>query len=255
MNYVDKKVSGKPAKPANAAKSPRSRSRLIVRRAKRADIDALADLSNRVYDPVPGHSKRSLRAQLNNFPEGQFVAEYDGKVVGHCATFIIDEAVALAPHTWDEITGQGFAARHNDDGDVLYGMEVSVDPRFRRLRIGQRLYDARKQLCQALGLKGIVFGGRMPGLARRMKSVGSAEDYVQGVMDKKFKDAAIGFHMSNDFELMGVLKDYDTYDKQSLGYATLMYWRNPIYIEDVAHQRGSTALEKKDSVRVATVQF
>ena len=50
---------------------------------------------NRVYEPDPGHSKRSLRAQLNNFPEGQFVAEYDGKIVGHCATFIISEKVAL----------------------------------------------------------------------------------------------------------------------------------------------------------------
>lgn len=252
MNFVDKKIAGQTGA---TPKAPRSRSRLVVRRAKRSDVDALQDLSNRVYDPVPGHTKRSLRAQLNNFPEGQFVAEYDGKIVGHCATFIIDEAAALAPHTWDEITGQGFAARHDEDGDVLYGMEVSVDPRFRRLRIGQRLYDARKQLCQSYGLKGIVFGGRMPGLARRMKSVGTAEAYVASVVDKKFRDTAIGFHLSNEFEVIGILKDYDAADKQSLGYATHMYWRNPVYFEDVSGKRDASALEQKDTVRVATVQF
>ncbi len=246
MNYVDNKISGK---------QPRSRSRLIVRRAKRSDVDQLAELSNRVYDPVPGHSKRSLRAQLNNFPEGQFVAEYDGRIVGHCATFVIDEKVALKPHSWDEITGQGYAARHNEDGDVLYGMEVSVDPRYRRLRIGQRLYDARKQLCQAWGLKGIVFGGRMPGLARRIKSVGTPEAYVEAVAEKKIKDVAIGFHLANDFEIIGILKDYDTTDRQSLGHATLMYWRNPLYVEESDKARDTTALDKKDSVRVATVQF
>jgi ribosomal protein S18 acetylase RimI-like enzyme len=150
MDYVEKKsattASRQERGKGREEAKPRSRSRLIVRRAKRSDIDALVELSNRVYDAGLGHNKRSLRAQLNNFPDGQFVAEYDGKIVGHCATFVISEKIALKPHTWDEITGQGTAARHDDDGDVLYGMEVSVDPRYRRLRIGQRLYDARKQL-------------------------------------------------------------------------------------------------------------
>ena len=246
---------GKPAAGRASTKVPRSRSRLVVRRVKRSDIDGLAELSNRVYAPVLGHSKRRLRAQLNNFPEGQFVAEYDGRIVGHCATFIIDEAVALAAHTWDEITGQGFAARHDAAGDVLYGMEVSVDPDYRRLRIGQRLYDARKQLCQGLGLKGIVFGGRMPGLARRMKSFGGAEAYVEAVVSKKIRDTAIGFHLANDFEIVGILSDYDVSDQQSLGFATHMYWRNPVYFQDVSHGRDATALDKKDTVRVATVQF
>ncbi len=259
MDFGDKKAAATASRDGRGkgvveAKT-RSRSRLIVRRAKRSDIDALAELSNRVYEPDPGHSKRSLRAQLNNFPEGQFVAEYDGKIVGHCATFVISEKVALTAHTWDEITGQGTAARHDDDGDVLYGMEVSVDPRYRRLRIGQRLYDARKQLCQTWGLKGIVFGGRMPGLARRMKSVGSAENYVEAVVEKKIKDAAIGFHLANDFEVIGVLPGYDVTDRQSLGYATHMYWHNPLYDEGNDAKRDKHALDKKDSVRVATVQF
>ena len=171
MNHVEAKPSRGQAKNSKNSKKPRSRSRLIVRRVRRSDIEALAELSRRVYAPVEGYSRRMLRAQLNNFPDGQFVAEYDEKIVGHCATFMISEKAALAPHTWAEITGQGLAARHNESGDVLYGMEVSVDPNYRRLRIGQRLYDARKQLCQSLDLKGIVFGGRMPGLYRRMKSL------------------------------------------------------------------------------------
>ena len=256
MNYVDKKVQAKSGgRRAAGDETPKSRSRLIVRRAKRSDIDGLVDLSHRVYGPALAHTKRTLRAQLNNFADGQFVAEYDGKIVGHCATFVIAEKTALKPHTWDEITGQGTAARHDDDGDVLYGMEVAVDPSYRRLRIGQRLYDARKQLCQTLGLKGIIFGGRMPGLARRIKSVGSAENYIQAVVEKKIKDAVIGFHLANDFEVIGVLRDYDTTDKQSLGNASHMYWHNPLYVEETGAKRDKHALDTKDTVRVATVQF
>jgi predicted amidohydrolase/ribosomal protein S18 acetylase RimI-like enzyme len=255
MNYVEKPTAQEKTKQARGAKQPRSRSRLVVRRAKRADIEALAELSRRVYAPVPGYSRRMLRAQLNNFPDGQFVAEYDGKIVGHCATFITTEKIALAQHTWTEITGQGLAARHDDAGDILYGMEVSVDPNYRRLRIGQRLYDARKQLCQALDLKGIVFGGRMPGLHRRIKSLGTAEAYIEAVQEKRIRDNVIGFHLANEFEVIGLLRHYDPSDKQSMGHATHMYWRNPLYVEDDTRKRDTTALDTKETVRVATVQW
>ena len=249
MNYVDgtDKTDGTP--------TGKARSRLVVRRASRADVEALAELSARVYAPVPGHSRRTLRAQINNFPDGQFVAEYDGKIVGHCATFMISEVIALAPHSWAEITGQGLGSRHDEAGDVLYGMEVCVDPGYRRLRIGQRLYDARKQLCQSLELKGIVFGGRMPGLSRRIKSLGSPEAYVESVVAKEIRDTAISFHVANGFEVVGVLRNYDPDDRQSLGNATHMFWRNPLYVEEAKPQRDTRALDHKETVRVATVQY
>ena len=33
---------------------------------------------------------------------------------------------------------------------------------FRGLRLGRRLYDYRKELCERLNLRGIAFGGRIP---------------------------------------------------------------------------------------------
>lgn len=85
----------------------------------------------------------------------------DGKVVGHAATFIIEEKEALKPHTYKAITGNGYITKHNPDGDFLYGMEVCVDPETRGLRIAQRMYNMRKKLCVDWELKGITFGGRM----------------------------------------------------------------------------------------------
>ena len=134
-------------------------------------------------------------------------------------------------------------------------MEVSVDPNYRRLRIGQRLYDARKQLSQSLDLIGIVFGRTMPGLYRRNKSLGSAHAYVEAVKHKEIRDDVIRFHLSNELEVIGLIRDYDPFDRQSLGYATHMFWRNPLYVEDQGRKRNATALDTKDTVRVATVQF
>ena len=133
---------------------------LTIRNATTSDIDGILDLVRRAYVDLPSYISGMLRGQITTFPAGQFVVEYENKIVGYAATFRIDEKTAFKPHTWTEITGGGYASRHDPHGDWLYGMEVCVDPTHRRLRIGQRLYNARQQLCESLELKGIVFGGR-----------------------------------------------------------------------------------------------
>ena len=57
--------------------------KLIVRLARHSDIAAIADLSRRTYISAPYDYERSTRGQINNFPEGQFVADLGGKIVGH----------------------------------------------------------------------------------------------------------------------------------------------------------------------------
>jgi len=242
----------KPKKIARKEGGRENQRKIVVRQARLDDVPEIAALSRRVYAPSPGYSQRAIRSQIINFPEGQFVAEYEGEMVGHCATFIIPGDAALNPHTWAEITGDGLASRHDPEGDYLYGMEVSVDPDYRRLRIGRRLYAMREKLCQELRLKGIVFGGRMPGYARRQRQYPNPEDYVQAVTDRKIRDIAIRFHLSNGFEPIGVLRDYDTEDKDSLGYATHMVWLNPYYVEAGEKPGSERAMAQPDQVRVAT---
>ena len=83
---------------------------LIVRNATLADVPVLVALSQRVYGSSAMNEEMAL-GQISNFPEGQFVAVYNNEIVGHCATFIISGALALKPHDWRQITGNGFAAR------------------------------------------------------------------------------------------------------------------------------------------------
>lgn len=240
--------------PANG-KGSESSPKLFVRKARLDDAAAISALSARVYGEKIAFGEKTIRAQINNFPDGQFVAVLMGKVVGHCATFMIAEDLALRSHTWHEITGNGLAARHDPKGDYLYGMEVSVDPSCRRLRIGQRLYDARKALCQEYELKGIVFGGRMPSYSRNVRQYPNPLDYAHAVAEKRVRDTVIAFHLSNGFELQGVLKNYLPSDVQSGGNATHMIWRNPLYVPDRDKREAAGTLEPKNVVRVAAVQF
>ncbi|MFC4729058.1 GNAT family N-acetyltransferase [Coralloluteibacterium thermophilus] len=232
----------------------RETARLTLRNATVADIPAVVALTERVYGASAGYSPEMLTGQVAQFPQGVFVALYEDEVVGYCATFRIDEASAMRPHRWIEIAGGGYGARHLSTGDWLYGMEVCVDPRFRGLRIGRRLYEQRKRLCQELGLKGIVFGGRLPGFARRARQYDNdVEAYVEDVRAGRIRDRALSFQLRNGFELIGVLPDYLPFDAESRGYAAHLVWRNP-KIDPKAGPRG-TARPLPESVRVATVQY
>ena len=232
----------------------RNTTSILLRQATVKDVKALTALSKKVYGKELSVTAQMLRGQITNFPQGQFVVEYDGLVVGHCATFMIGEDIALKPHTWKEITGSGYASRHDPDGDYLYGMEVCVDPDYRGLRIATRLYQKRKELCQELKLKGIIFGGRMPGFAKKKKQVTSPLEYIEKVRARQFRDPVVMFHLSDDFEPNGILENYLPSDTASGGNAAHMIWRNPSLAEPVIREKKKRG-RLPQSVRVATVQF
>ncbi len=232
-----------------------SKAKLIVRNATPSDVKEIREMSSKVYPELLTLSEDMIRGQINNFPEGQFVAVYEGKIVGYCATFMISGEIALRPHTWKEITGGGFASRHDPDGDYLYGMEVCVDPDYRGLRIGQRLYNERKKLCKHFRLKGIVFGGRIPGLSKKISRVKSPENYMEMVKEKKIRDPVLSFQLRNGFEIVGILKEYLPVDRESLGYSVHLLWRNPDIQYDLVPKKHTHSGHLQKTVRVASVQY
>ncbi|WP_412754145.1 GNAT family N-acetyltransferase [Legionella londiniensis] len=240
------------------AESVDNKPKLIVRNARPADIDNIRALVRRAYpEYMENYQKAALRGQMNHFPQGQFVVEYDNKIVGYCATFKISGDIALKPHTWDEITGHGFASTHDPEGDYLYGMEICVDPDYRGLRIGNRLYTARKRLCKAESLKGIVFGGRIPGYHRHYKKYPKVEDYIEAVKNKEIRDPVLSFQLRNQYDVIGVLPNYLPSDKPSRGYAAHLLWINRAVLSEEETQRQDVIdhVSIVDRVRVSLVQY
>ncbi|MDX1703211.1 MAG: GNAT family N-acetyltransferase [Altererythrobacter ishigakiensis] len=235
----------------------RAKARLEVRQAELADVRAIADLVRRVYEDMPAYTHGEIRGQLNNYPEGCFVAKLDGKLVGYCATMRLSKRIALSSHSWDEVTGNGFGSRHNPKGEWLYGYEMCVDPKTRGTRIGRRLYEERRALAERLELSGIVFGGRMPGFARatRRKNnrADTPEEYLDLVLEGKVHDPVLRFQLANGFEPQGVLHNYLPEDKQSKANAVRMIWRNPYVDADVPKKHRLP--RDVESVRIATCQL
>ena len=227
--------------------------RLQIRPAEQGDVPNIIALIRRVYPGFGAYSPGMIQGQINNFPDGQFVALYEGEVVGYCASSRIDEAIALSPHDWETITGNGFGSRHDPTGDWLYGFELAVDPTRRGLRIGKRLYDARRALAERLELKGIAFGGRLPGYGRVAGKVGTPDAYLDKVRAGQMRDQVISFQLANGFVPIGILRDYLPGDTASKGFAAHMVWRNA-YV-DPDEPSAFRVPRGIESVRLATVQL
>ena len=235
----------------------RRKARLEIRQAQLDDVRAIADLVRRVYDDMPAYTHGEIRGQINNYPDGCFVAKLDGKLVGYCASMRLSERVALADQNWDTVTGNGFGSRHNAKGDWLYGYEMCVDPKTRGTRIGRRLYEERRALAERLDLTGIVFAGRMPGYLRATRRKNNRaetpEQYLDMVVEGKIHDPVLRFQLANGFEPQGVLRRYLPEDKQSKTHAVRMVWRNP-YVDSDAPPKHRLPRDV-ESVRIATCQL
>lgn len=223
--------------------------KMIIRNMKDEDIDKIIALQEVCFPGMDPWKRDHLESHLNIFPEGQFVAEYDGEIIGSCSSLIINFDEYDDRHTWADVTDDGYITNHNDDGYNLYGIEVMVHPEYRRMKIGHRLYEQRKELARELNLKSIIIGGRIPNYHKHAKEM-SPREYVNEVSLHKIYDPVLSFQLLNGFTLMRINPNYLPDDRQSNKYATLMEWNNVDY-------KSTTKRFYKTSypVRICVVQY
>jgi predicted amidohydrolase/GNAT superfamily N-acetyltransferase len=214
------------------------------------DFDELKSATLESYGGVLNSywKKRHIERLTNIFPKGQVVIKIDGNIAGCALSLIVDYDKIDNNHTYaDIITGDSFK-NHDSDGDVLYGIDVFIKPEYRGLRLGRRLYDYRKEICENLNLKGIVFGGRMPNYHKHKEL--TPKEYIEKVKRKEIHDPVLNFQISNDFHPVRILKGYLEGDTASNEYAVLMEWDNIYYTKK--SRKASTV---KTVVRLGLIQW
>ncbi|RST76950.1 GNAT family N-acetyltransferase [Siminovitchia acidinfaciens] len=202
---------------------------IIVRNIREEDIEEVVKVANLSFGlPGVAFEAKHYKSHINIFPEGQFCVEYDGKIIGACSSIIINFDEYGDDHSFDEISGDGYIRNHNPKGINLYGLDVVVHPDYQKLKIGRRLYEARRKLCRQFNLKSILFGGRMPNYYKYADKM-TPEEFVDQVVKKKLYDPVITFQTMNGFKFKKVLPKYLPHDEASLENATLMEWVNEDY--------------------------
>lgn len=228
-----------------------SEHRLELRNLRMEDYERIKEIMDTVYPTMGGGwPKNKYRAMLMAFPEGQICLEDNGVAIAAAFAVIVDYDKFGDEHTYDQITGNAYLTTHDPNGDVLYGVDIFVDPAYRDMRLGRRLYEARKELCRNLNLRAIIAGGRIPNY-KQYKNEYSPQEYIEAVKCKEIYDPILTFQLSNDFEVKRVLKGYIPDDTESSGYATLLEWFNIYYEPTESKLFGA----QKTTARIGCVQW
>ncbi len=224
--------------------------RLKLRNLHLFDYGDVQEIMELVYQDMDGSwNREQFASQLARFPEGQICIEDNGRVVACALSLIVDYSRYGDRHNYWQITGNGYLTTHDPNGDTLYGVDIFVHPSYRDMRLGRRLYDARKELCEKLNLRAIMVGGRIPGYGKYSPNM-SPQQYVEMVKDKEFVDPILTFQLANDFHVRRIVTGYLPDDLESKAYAVLLEWLN-IYYEEKEVLIGG----RKSVVRVGAVQW
>ncbi len=196
----------------------------VYRQPTMDDIGKLCELEKNVWGEEMGANREKWESRLNIFPEGIFLAEKDSHLVGVSVLHRVrwDYPEGEFP-TWQEITANGYITNHNNNGDVLYGVNMSVifgHPGVARIFTSLAVQLKNKYMIQR-GLLGV----RIPSLKRYIKKKGIVESQLtpEIILSVSRKDPEVRFFCSYDnLKVIAAKQDYFPIDKDSLGWGIIL---------------------------------
>ncbi len=200
------------------------------------------DMQNEMWE------KEHLQRLIDLFPQGQIGVWVNDRLAGCALSIIVKGERFHKKHTYTDVIDNAKFGTHDPKGTILYGIDVFIDPAFRGLKLGRRLYDARKELAENLNMESILIGGRLPNYKDYADKL-TPKEYIEKVKVSEIKDPVLAFQLSNDFHVKMVLKNYLPEDESSLENAALLEWNN-IYFSDT-----SVIETTKSVVRIGLVQW
>jgi GNAT superfamily N-acetyltransferase len=178
---------------------------------EKRDAPQLAHLQEVVFpDLIPEERMKAIHfsSHVDLFPEGQWVAEIDGKIAGSTSSIRYHfDPEHPEMHRFADLFDDGFMRTHQPEGNWLYGMDMAVFPEYRGLGIARKLYRARQNLVRELGLEGQVTVGMLNGFAAHSTQY-TLEKYYLALVDGVLKDPTVSVQQKIGFKLCGLMKDY-----------------------------------------------
>ena len=232
------------------------KSKIKIRNWTEADIPALVECHKAAYHdftPDLQDNERVYTMQMNAFPEGQLLAEIDGKVIGYATSIIIQLDDESEWYSYNEITGASTFSTHKPGGDTLYGSDIGVHPDYQGQGVSGKLYVHRKKLLKKYNLKRLLAYGRIPGFKDYAGKM-TAEEYVEAVVKGNLKDSALSAHLKAGYYVRRVLLDL-VGDQSSLDYCTLIEMPNADFDPDKRRIAASPLKKPFRKVRVCSAQY
>ena len=195
-----------------------------IRHAQPDDVRLMADVEIASWPSALAASPEILESRLAAFPEGQLVAELNGRIIGTAyAQRIRSRVLATEQLTYDTVTDRGTLARsHDEDGDVYQLVGVGVATAGQGIGAGRLLVDRQIELARTLkGVRRIV-GFTRPVRFHRHTHI-SIEEYVTLRSDSgRLMDPVLAFHLDSGASLVSIHSAFRPEDRESGGFGVLI---------------------------------
>ena len=189
-----------------------------IRNIEFSDYTDIKEIMDIVYANAGGAwTENQVLSQIKQFPEGQICICDDNKLIAAIISIIV--YFNNEDHTYNQITSNGFLYNHTYKGNVLYGVDMFIHPKYQNQHLGKELYHIRRKIRKDFNLERIVIGGRIPNFINYSIPV---KDYVSKVINKKIFDPVLSFQLSNSFNIIKILPNYFPEDMESRTYGILM---------------------------------
>jgi hypothetical protein len=162
-------------------------------------------------------------------PNGQFIIEEKGAVVGFTNTQLIEfnyEDPELK--SWEEICNGGLISKtHVPEGDTLFGINLSFSKEASFIASGKLFAYVVSQMMKN-GLRSVVLGSRIPSYHKYADEM-TAEEYVFAKRKNgKPLDPELHLYKKAGGKFVKVVPNYFP-DAQSHNYGVLVMMKNPLY--------------------------
>lgn len=201
--------------------------KVVIRRGGRPeDLEGMLVAEHEAWTEEQAFTKEHFLSHLSVFPEGIFIAEVDCRIAGVGISEILKYDINNPVTTWYEVTDEGYLVNsHCPSGNALYGVSLSVSPKYALLNLGEKMIDCAKEFIIDQGLECFVIGSRAPRYYKWAPKV-SICDYANLKHGNRYLDPEIEFYSRCGFKVAGILPDYFE-DPASLNHGILMVWYNP----------------------------
>jgi ribosomal protein S18 acetylase RimI-like enzyme len=202
---------------------------IVVRPADVSDLESLLMIEREAWSEGLAFTEDHFRSHLEvfkDFPEGIQIAEAQGVAAGNAVAQLMKYDLENPIPDWYTATNDGFLRRtHDPEGNVLYGVSLSVSPRFSSLRVGKAIIEAAKRIVVKHQLTRFILGSRVPRFHLYAEKM-TISDYIRAKRGLRFLDPELEFYNRCKLQVVKILPNYFD-DPESLNYGILMVWDNP----------------------------
>jgi len=187
-----------------------------LRPAFSGDLEALVDLDQACWPVHLTAGRDVIAARLARYPQGQYVLEQQGEVLGALYTQRIKEQAIL-----DQATFLQLPQLHDPQGSILQILGMNIKPSVQHLGLGDQILDFLLYVCGLDGNCEAVVGISR---CKQFAEQGSLTmpQYLQKCRDSGQWDTVLHFHVHHGAEVVKPIADYWPDDVENQGYGILV---------------------------------